>query len=167
MVSYLERLRKDFQGGQCGYGKEIYSVERHTHIVDFSVVSSYEDPIRARSCVRVFTSMNGVGTVSHLTIYSNTSQFARDLRALIGGGVPTILNGGREDSVASVSLYTGLQEALGLCGFVLLHDPLHEDVLGQYLRDAVLMQDRVVVTRKPYDNGPLEELELFFPDPKS
>lgn len=159
--SGLKLIARHMGRNPDGYLTDRFPVSFGTNKVDFSRTPIFADPIIATACVRVCTS-DEEGTISHLTVFHSPELFVQDLYALLGRGVPTILNGGSDGSDASIQLYRRLRTELTKYGFV-LGDPEDDEVLGDYSRVAILMRDRVKVTRRFQGDGPPEELEVFFP----
>lgn len=141
-----------------------YDVNTQTVKVNFAEQEQLMDDRWANACVRVHTSDGVTGTTSHLDIGSDPAQFATDLKANVGAGLPVILEGGDSGSQQSRALQYRLHRELAKEGFIVapLDDITHNDIGGKIGRKAILRRSGVeVIKNGSVQNG--KNLILRFP----
>lgn len=124
-----------------------FDIKERTLKVNFQRRPSLEDDQVAGACVAVLTSDGSFGTISHLTIADDPVLFGRDLRDFLGKPDPVCLSGGWEKWKWSVELVQGLVKSLKDNNFPVSTTSRHSNLLGSFVRKAILYADHVEVLR--------------------
>lgn len=130
-----------------------FDVNLLTQTVNFDEQTSLTDQEIAGGCVVVLTSDGHKGSISHLTVFNDPEQFSIDLAKLLKEkNIPVCLSGGSSSNPQSINLVEKLKEHLQKNGFILSSNDNHMDVLGEYMRQATIMPDGVMIKRIPNSN---------------